>query len=389
MMKVFSALFLIMFCFVGASFAESYVVKQGDTLSGILSDKYNVLEVNEIIGKIKKIYPSFVLRADGKIFFNSKNVKINAASDADILISRNAEGSLEVILDKHENEVMNVLVTGEIKTNLFDAVRRAGEDAELAAMLAGIFEWEIDFFKDLRSGDKFAVLVEKKFVNDKYAGYGKILAADFYNGGKIKRALYFEDGKTKGYFDEDGRGLERGFLRVPINYARITSRFTNNRLHPVLKEYRPHYGVDYAARIGTPVMATASGVIETMSYTKANGNYIVIRHSNGYKTYYLHLNGFNRAFRRGKSVAQGQIIGYVGMTGYATGPHLDYRINRYGKWLNPLKFVATAKSLKKEQKEKFFLIADNGVKMLEKAFPLYAQTAAPSGPANTIYLIQF
>lgn len=379
--------FLVFLVFCGSAFAESYVVKSGDTLSGILSDKYNVIDVNNITAQIKKLQPSFVLRTGMKMFFNKNNVVINATSESDIIISRLESGELNVSLDQHEKDVMSVLVTGEIKTNLFDAVKKVGEDAELAAMLAGIFEWEIDFFKELRAGDKFAVLVEKKFVNNKYAGYGKILAADFYNGGKIKRAVYFEDGKTRGYYDEDGRGLERGFLRVPINYARITSRFTNNRMHPVLKEVRPHYGVDYAAAIGTPVMATASGTVEAISYNNSNGNYIAIRHNNGYKTFYLHLNGFNRALRKGSSVNQGQIIGYVGKTGYATGPHLDYRINKGGVWLNPLTFVATPTSLKKEEKDKYFKIADRKIKILDKAFPVYAKTSPSSCSNNTIYPI--
>lgn len=381
--------FLIWGSFLCPVFAESYVVKNGDTLLGILSNKFDVDDVNAIAVNIKKLQPNYVLRSGSKIFFNEKDVTINVSLGSDIIISRLEDGKLDVALELHEKEVMNILVKGEITTNLFDAVRKAGEDAELAAMLAGIFEWEIDFFKDLRAGDKFAVLVEKKFYNNKYAGYGKVLAADFYNGGKIKRAIHFDDGKTRGYYDESGRGLERGFLRVPINYAKITSRFTNNRLHPVLKEYRPHFGVDYAAKIGTPVMTTASGVIENLAYNDANGNYIAVRHNNGYTTFYLHLNGFNRALKKGSKVNQGQIIGYVGQTGYSTGPHLDYRIKKGGKWLNPLTFVATSTSLKEQQKEEFFQVADSSIKMLDRAFPVFAQATTSSNPSNSIYLIEF
>ena len=223
-------------------------------------------------------------------------------------------------------------------------------------------------------------------MNNKYAGYGRIIAADFYNRGNLNRAVYFEDGKTRGYFDENGRSLERGFLRVPLNYARVTSRFTDSRLHPVLGEFRAHYGVDYAAPTGTPVMATASGTIETMSYTKSNGNYIALRHPNGYKTYYLHLNGFNKALRQGSPVNQGQIIGYVGSTGYSTGPHLDYRINKNGRWLNPLKFIAASKTLKEEELKKFTEYAETcGTKILDRAFPIYAE--APL--YNTIRMLEF
>ena len=371
------------------AFGASYVVKQGDTLSGILSDRYNIIEVNSAYSQIKKLYPAFVLRTDTKIFFNKTNVIINASADTDIIIFRNETEEVSVTIEKHKKDIMTILVKGVITTNLFDAVRKAGEDMELAVMLAGIFEWEIDFFKDLRRGDKFAVLVEKKFINDKYAGYGKIIAADFYNHGKVKRAIYYEEGKTRGYFDENGKSLERGFLRVPINYAKITSRFSDNRLHPVLKENRPHYGIDYAASIGTPVMVTASGTIETMSYTKSNGNYVAVKHNNGYKTFYLHLNGFNKALKKGSSVNQGQIIGYVGKTGYATGPHLDYRISKNGSWLNPLTFIAAPTILNKQQITRFAQSAENNIKVLERAFPIYAQATRFSAPImNLIFPIE-
>ena len=380
-------LFLILFLFSLplAARSESYVVKRGDTLSGILSGRFSPEEISALPARIKAAYPDFILKADMKIFFGKDSVIINAAQDRDLVI-KSADDAVSVSLYKYEPETIKVLVKGEIKTNLFDAVIKAGEDAELAAMLAGIFEWEIDFFKDLRQGDKFAVLVEKKFVNNKYAGYGRIIAADFYNRGNLNRAVYFENGKTRGYFDENGRSLERGFLRVPLNYARVTSRFTDSRLHPVLGEFRAHYGVDYAAPTGTPVMATASGTIETMSYTKSNGNYIALRHPNGYKTYYLHLNGFNKALRQGSPVNQGQIIGYVGSTGYSTGPHLDYRINKNGRWLNPLKFIAASKTLKEEELKKFTEYAETcGTKILDRAFPIYAE--APL--YNTIRMLEF
>lgn len=379
------AFILLILSFSAAVMAESYVVKRGDTLSGILSDRLGPQEISSLSAQIKKVYPGFVLKAGMKMFFSRDKVVINAALDRDLIIKSSEDSSVSVGLNKFEQEMIRVLVKGEIKTNLFDAVKKSGEDAELAAMLAGIFEWEIDFFKDLRPGDKFAVLVEKKFVHDKYAGYGRIIAADFYNKGRLNRAVYFEDGKIRGYFNEDGRALERGFLRVPLNYARISSRFTDSRLHPVLGEVRPHYGVDYAAPIGTPVMATATGTVEIMGYTKSNGNYVALRHSNGYKTYYLHLNGFNKALRKGSPVNQGQIIGYVGSTGYSTGPHLDYRINKNGRWLNPLKFVATPKTLKKDELEKFAEYAEAGAKILDRAFPVYAE--APL--YNAIRMLEF
>lgn len=387
-------IFLLLIVFISTSvYAETYEVKSGDTLYGILSDRFTPQEMAEINSRIKKEVKGFVLRPGMKLTLEKDRVLINAALDKDVIIEKLADGTATVKVNSYEQEMMNVVVRGTIENNLFDAMAKAGEDAELAANLASIFEWEIDFFKDLRPGDRFVVLVEKKFVKDKYAGYGKILAADFYNQGKLKRAVYYNDGnKNKGYYNEKGEGLERGFLRVPLNYSRISSRYSTSRLHPVLGYHRPHYGVDYAAPTGTPVKATASGVVKIKSRTKGNGNYIALRHPNGYETFYLHLNGFNRAIRQGSHVEQGQIIGYVGSTGYSTGPHLDYRIRRNGKWLDPLKFVATPKTLKKDDVQAFLEHASVFFDKLNMSTIVYAQyspalTVSPIN--NSMFMVQF
>lgn len=373
-------------------YAETYEVKSGDTLYGILSDRFTPQEMAEINAQIKKDYKEFILKPGMKLTLEPNKVTLNAALDKDIIIERMLDGSTKVNIHEYQYDMMNVLIRGTIETNLFDAMYKAGEDAELAANLASIFEWEIDFFKDLRPGDKFIVLVEKKFIKDKYAGYGKIVAADFYNQGKLKRAVYYNDGgKNKGYYNEKGEGLERGFLRVPLNYSRISSRYTTSRLHPVLGYHRPHYGVDYAAPTGTPVKATASGIVKIKSRTKGNGNYIAIRHPNGYETFYLHLNGFNRAIKKGSHVEQGQIIGYVGSTGYSTGPHLDYRIRKNGKWLNPLKFVATPKTLKKDDVAAFLEFAESYFDKLDMSHIMYAQNSPlyTVPPISSMAVMQF
>lgn len=387
-------IFLLLIVFISTSvYAETYEVKSGDTLYGILSDRFTPQEMAEINSRIKKEVKGFVLKPGMKLILESNKVTINAALDKDVIIEKAADGTASVKVNSYEQEMMNVVVRGTIENNLFDAMAKAGEDAELAANLASIFEWEIDFFKDLRPGDRFVVLVEKKFVKDKYAGYGKILAADFYNQGKLKRAVYYNDGKkNKGYYNEKGEGLERGFLRVPLNYSRISSRYSTSRLHPVLGYHRPHYGVDYAAPTGTPVKATASGVVKIKSRTKGNGNYIALRHPNGYETFYLHLNGFNRAIRQGSYVEQGQIIGYVGSTGYSTGPHLDYRIRKNGKWLNPLKFVATPKTLKKDDVPAFLEHASvffNKLNMSTIVYAQYSPSLSVSPINNSMFMVQF
>ena len=385
-------IFLLLIVFISTSvYAETYEVKSGDTLYGILSDRFTPQEMAEITSKIKKDIKGFVLRPGMKLTLEKDKVLLNAAIDKDVIIEKLADGTATVTVNIYEHDMMNVVVRGTIENNLFEAMYKAGEDAELAANLASIFEWEIDFFKDLRPGDRFVVLVEKKFIKDKYAGYGKILAADFYNQGKLKRAVYYNDGnKNKGYYNEKGEGLERGFLRVPLNYSRISSRYSTSRLHPVLGYHRPHYGVDYAAPTGTPVKATASGIVKIKSRSKGNGNYIALRHPNGYETFYLHLNGFNRAIRQGSHVEQGQIIGYVGSTGYSTGPHLDYRIRKNGKWLNPLKFVATPKTLKKDDVPAFLEHASVFFNKLSTiVYAQYSPSLSVSPINNSMFMVQF
>ena len=387
-------IFLLLIVFISTSvYAETYEVKSGDTLYGILSDRFTPQEMAEITSKIKKDIKGFVLRPGMKLTLEKDKVLLNAAIDKDVIIEKLADGTATVTVNIYEHDMMNVVVRGTIENNLFEAMYKAGEDAELAANLASIFEWEIDFFKDLRPGDRFVVLVEKKFIKDKYAGFVKILDAVFYNQGKLKRAVYYNDGnKNKGYYNEKGEGLERGFLRVPLNYSRISSRYSTSRLHPVLGYHRPHYGVDYAAPTGTPVKATASGIVKIKSRSKGNGNYIALRHPNGYETFYLHLNGFNRAIRQGSHVEQGQIIGYVGSTGYSTGPHLDYRIRKNGKWLNPLKFVATPKTLKKDDVPAFLEHASvffNKLNMSTIVYAQYSPSLSVSPINNSMFMVQF
>lgn len=374
-----------------------YSIKRGDTFYSILQQSFTENEILEINREIKKEVKQFVLRPGMKVQYDTNKIVLTPNSEQDIIIEKtpeNIEKPINVTVKNYTPEVINVVVKGKIENNLFDTMRKIGEDAELAAMFAEIFEWEVDFLKEVYNGDEFYILVEKKFVRNEYAGYGKILAADFVNRGNRKRAVYYGSGKNAGYYNEEGKSYKRGFLRVPLNYSRISSRYTNSRLHPVLGYYRPHYGVDYAAPIGTPVKATADGVVKARARAKGNGNYIVLKHSNGYETFYLHLNSFNRRTIVGRHVKQGQIIGYVGSTGYSTGPHLDYRIKKDGRWLNPLKFVARAKVLKKEEVNQYLEYADSYFRKLDVIGThsyAYINTNLSYGvhPTNSMSLLEF
>ena len=228
-------------------------------------------------------------------------------------------------------------VAGVVRDSLFQAVEDAGEGPELAVALAEIFAWDIDFHRDVRPGDRFALLVEEEWRDGAFAGYGRILAASFVNRGRTYRAVYFRGERTPaGYYTPEGRSLRKQFLRSPLKFSRISSGFTRRRFHPILKRVRPHLGIDYAAPAGTPVRAAADGRVIFAGRKGGNGNFVKIRHNRTYMTGYLHLRGFARGIRAGVRVRQGQVIGYVGQTGLATGPHLCYRFYKNGRFVNPL-----------------------------------------------------
>lgn len=226
-------------------------------------------------------------------------------------------------------------VAGKVDDSLFQAVTDSGEKPELAMRIAAIFAYDLDFYTDPRPGDTFRVVIEKKILsNGETASYGRILAAEYDNGGHAYRAVLFHDPFGEpAYYTPDGKSMKRAFLHSPLKFAApITSHFSYHRFHPILKEYRPHLGIDYGAPMGTPVQTIADGKVIFAGPKGGDGNLVKVQHSNGYTTYYMHLSRI--LVRNGQRVQQGQNIGLVGMTGLATGPHLDFRIEQHGDFLN-------------------------------------------------------
>lgn len=226
-------------------------------------------------------------------------------------------------------------VSGRIDDSLFQAVTDAGENPELAMRLAAIFAFDLDFYTDPRPGDTFRIVVEKKTLQSgQTIFYGRILAAEYNNGNRSYRAVLFRDASgNEAYFTPEGKSMKKAFLHSPLKFAApITSHFSLHRFHPILKEYRPHLGIDYGAPIGTPVQTIGDGKVVFADPKGGDGNLVKVQHSNGYTTYYMHLSRI--LVHDGQRVAQGQNIGLVGMTGLATGPHLDFRIERGGQFLN-------------------------------------------------------
>lgn len=225
---------------------------------------------------------------------------------------------------------------GMIDHSLFIASQRAGLPDGLTMRLAQIFQWDIDFVLDIRTGDEFHVVYEELYVGDEFIGYGDILAAEFVNRGDSYRAIRYTDEKGRSdYYNPSGESMRKAFLRAPVEFSRISSNFNLRRVHPLFKRNMPHRGIDYAAPSGTPILAAGDGRVLTASRTDPNGNYIVIQHGEQFTTKYLHLSKFGRGIRSGSRVAQGQTIGYVGSTGWASGPHLHYEFLVNGVHQNP------------------------------------------------------
>jgi murein DD-endopeptidase MepM/ murein hydrolase activator NlpD len=253
--------------------------------------------------------------------------------------ARDQELTAEVLpIPKVRQEVVATGSINEQTPSLFQAMEEAGERPDLSIALAEIFGGEIDFNTELQPGDRFGLAFEKFTREERPATYGEISAAEFLNDGRLLRAIRFTPpGGKPAYYDEQGRSLRRFFLRSPLKFEpRITSGFSQRRFHPVLHRYRAHLGIDYGAPTGAPVVAVSNGTVISASFDRANGRMVRLKHAGGYETYYLHLSAFGSGIRAGASVSQGQVIGRVGATGLASGPHLDYRVRRNGVFVNPL-----------------------------------------------------
>jgi murein DD-endopeptidase MepM/ murein hydrolase activator NlpD len=236
-------------------------------------------------------------------------------------------------------KISNRVVSGIIERSLYETLSEQNVSPAIAVRLSEVYAWTIDFFR-IQKGDRFEVIFEERYVDDTlFVGTGRILGARFVHFGKEFYSFYFEDDKSgiRDFYSEKGEGLKRMFLKAPLEFARITSRYTKKRFHPVQKRWKAHLGTDYAAPRGTPILATASGTVIASTYNRSNGNYVKIRHNGTYTTQYLHMTKRAKGIRKGVYVEQGQVIGYVGSTGLATGPHVCYRFWKNGKQVDPLK----------------------------------------------------
>ncbi|MFY0605544.1 MAG: peptidoglycan DD-metalloendopeptidase family protein [Cyclobacteriaceae bacterium] len=270
-----------------------------------------------------------------------------------------------------------VTFTGTVESSVYEAIIDGGASQLLVNKLVDIFAWQVDFFR-IQKGDEIRVVYEQTRVKDKVVEVNKILGAYFKHFGKEYYAVYYEQGGQEDYFDEEGNSLRKTFLRAPLNYSRISSRFSPKRFHPVQKRYKAHLGTDYAAPTGTEIRTVGEGVVLEAKYGKYNGNYVKIRHNSNYSTQYLHMSKIARGIRPGVKVKQGQTIGYVGSTGLANGPHLCFRFWKNGRQVDALKVDLPPSEPVDPSKLKGFLHAKNV--MMNRLYHLEYVKPQPSQP---------
>lgn len=320
----------------------SDVVKRGESLFIIFKrhglDMDTLFEIKEASASVHEITDinagqPYTICIDNDNRVNSLAYRID--EDFFLNIERTQRG-FQAQRRKVPYESRTLTVSGPIGHNLISSVGEDRESFLLAMKLAELFETEIDFTSDLQPGDTYSIVVEGLYLDGSFRKYGEVLSAELVNAGSRHAAYRFElDGKA-GYFDAEGKSLKKSFLMAPLSFRRISSYFTHKRLHPVLRTYRPHRGVDYAAATGTPVSATGDGTVSFSGRRGQYGNLVTINHPNGYTTCYGHLSRISRGIRPGCQVRQGDIIGFVGATGLASGPHLHYEVRRGGNFVNPL-----------------------------------------------------
>lgn len=353
---------------------QTLKVKRGDSLS-VLFDRAEIkpaqllelMKLGKATSELRRIHPGDSIKVISDNEGNLVALNYQIDSIRYLRVERTNE-QLSATINKHNIEVRNAYASGEIESSLFLSSAKAGLSQNTTMELANVFGWDIDFVLDIRKGDRFTVIYEQRFKNGNKIKDGNILAAEFINQSTTHRALRYIDpvsGKA-GYYSPTGHSLRKAFLRSPVNFSRISSRFTTKRYHPLLHKFRSHKGVDYAAGRGTPIRASGDGKVIYKGRKGGYGKTVILKHGSRYTTLYAHLNNYNRKVRSGSRVKQGQIIGYVGSTGLASGPHLHYEFRVNGVHRNPLtvKFPST-KPIPKRYRDNFELTTQGYIAQLD------------------------
>ncbi len=349
-------------------------IKTGDYFGAILN-RYNIdhIKITRLAEASKPVFNINTFRQDKPYTILAKD----STQKADYFIYEPDVYSYIVFdLDslkasEVERPISYTTRTGKVtvESSLWKAIVDNDMSYAIADKMEDALQWTLDFYR-IQKGDEFKLLYDEESIRGEVVGVDMVKAATYKSEGKTYYSIYFDNGKLSGYFDEYGRPMANGFLKSPVKASRISSYYNLNRFHPILKRRRPHYGTDYAAPYGTPIMAVGNGVVTKASYSKGNGNYVKIKHDNTYQTQYLHMQKFAKDIRPGTPVKQGQTIGYVGSTGLATGPHVCFRFWKNNKQVNHLRMsFPPPEPLPKESLEAFFKVRDEYLKLLDEPIP--------------------
>ena len=364
---------------------KSVTIRSGDSLAAVFSrlglsptDLHQIMALGKKTKRLKKIFPGDVIKVnlDSKGQLDTLHYELDEAHL--LAITQTSPGQFKATTTELPLDVQLAYAEGTINSSLFLAAQKAQLPDRITMELANIFGWDIDFALDIRKGDHFALLYEELYRDGKKLKNGKIVAATFTNNNSKYEAVYFRpDNGRAGYYSPDGLSMRKTFLRTPVEFARISSRFSTGRKHPVLNKIRAHKGVDYAAPKGTAIRATGDGKVVYRGRKGGYGKAVVIQHGSQYSTLYAHLSKYARSAKSGRKVKQGQIIGYVGSTGLATGPHLHYEFRVNGVHRNPLTVrFPSAKPLPKQYHAKLKQVSDTLLARLQQK----QQTQLASNP---------
>ena len=359
---------------VDSMYVEEGQIEPGQFLSTLFASKGISPQVTDYIARNhKEVFDVSKIRAGNRYFFLMTNDTLETPLFWIYEIDRrnyalfSLTDSLTAWRYQKDLEVQLARTSGVITSSLWNAVIANGGDANLAVHLSDVYAWTIDFF-GIQEGDRFDVVYDRQYIDGEPVGMGEVIYSEFVHRGDTLRAIAYEQDGILGFYNEKGENLRKAFLKAPLNYRRISSTFSNSRLHPVYKVYRPHHGVDYAAPAGTPVSSIGDGVVIKKAYQSGGaGYYLKIKHNATYTTSYMHLQSYAKGIAEGVRVKQGQVIGYVGSTGVSTGPHLDFRVFKNDTPIDPLKMESPpADPIKKADMEQFLRVAHYWMKALRE-----------------------
>lgn len=355
---------------------SKHQVQAGQTFGSLLSRQgLNAMEIDQLVRNSAGVFNFQRNFSIGKTYYllrsiaNGRLMHMIFEQDVFQFVVFDLQGDLKVRREEHPVEVRLRSLEGKVESTLWESLTDAGVHIEAAAEMEDALQASVDF-SQVQEGDEFKLIYDEKYINGGSAGIGRLYAAYYSKEGKESYAFWFDNGKHKGFYDIEGRPTKKMFLRSPLKYTRISSKFNPRRFHPILKRVRPHLGTDYAAPHGTPIYAVGDGVVVEAAYNGSSGRFVTIRHDNIYKTQYLHMSRFAKGIRRGANVRRGDVIGYVGSTGLATGPHVCFRFWKKGRAVNHLREnFPMVKNLPKEAMPEFYEVRDKYlVRLKDKDF---------------------